>query len=159
MCSFTARMSLTPSVSPARLQTAASVACKCCAKSCYQVEPKIVFPSVSFVFFPFRQMLAVGTRPRMPTVTLATTEGSRPSSTTGATPAAAGEDAHFASSVSSRLGRSQTLNLPLSPSLLRFDHGGFSGGGGGGGNTRWVEEARDDGDWSKPTPRNERLEQ
>lgn len=99
-------MSLTPSVCPARLQTAASVACKCCAKSWYQVEPKIVFPSVSFVFFPFRQMLAVGTQPRMPTATLATTEGSRPSLTTGATPAAAGEDAHFASSVSSRLGHS-----------------------------------------------------
>lgn len=41
--------------------------------------------------------------------------------------------------------------------VLRFDHGGF--GGGGGGNSRWVEEARDDGDWSKPMPRNERLEQ
>lgn len=76
---------------------------------------------------------------------------------TGATPAGAGEDAHFALSASP--GRSHPLNLPLSPSLLRFDHGGFSGGGGGGGNTRWVEEARDDGDWSKPTPRNERLEQ
>uniref|UniRef100_A0A3Q0S9Y8 RNA helicase n=1 Tax=Amphilophus citrinellus TaxID=61819 RepID=A0A3Q0S9Y8_AMPCI len=36
-------------------------------------------------------------------------------------------------------------------------HGGF-GNGGGGGNSRWVEESRDDGDWSKPTPRNERLE-
>lgn len=41
--------------------------------------------------------------------------------------------------------------------MLRFEHGGF--GGGGGGNSRWVEEARDDGDWSKPLPRNERLEQ
>lgn len=41
--------------------------------------------------------------------------------------------------------------------LLRFEHGGF--GGGGGGNSRWVEESRDDGDWSKPLPRNERLEQ
>uniref|UniRef100_A0A3Q1FEH9 RNA helicase n=1 Tax=Acanthochromis polyacanthus TaxID=80966 RepID=A0A3Q1FEH9_9TELE len=40
---------------------------------------------------------------------------------------------------------------------FRFEHGGF-GGGGGGGNSRWVEESRDDGDWSKPTPRNERLE-
>uniref|UniRef100_A0A8C5DWY7 RNA helicase n=1 Tax=Gouania willdenowi TaxID=441366 RepID=A0A8C5DWY7_GOUWI len=39
-----------------------------------------------------------------------------------------------------------------------FEHGGFGGGGGGGGNTRWVEEPRDEGDWSKPTPRNERLE-
>lgn len=40
--------------------------------------------------------------------------------------------------------------------VRRFEHGGF---GGGGGNSRWVEESRDDGDWSKPTPRNERLEQ
>lgn len=46
----------------------------------------------------------------------------------------------------------------ISSSVLRFEHGGF-GGGGGGGNSRWVEESRDDGDWSKPTPRNERLEQ
>lgn len=51
-----------------------------------------------------------------------------------------------------------TYCLPLC-AAFRFDHGGFGGGGGGGGNTRWVEEARDDGDWSKPTPRNERLEQ
>lgn len=43
---------------------------------------------------------------------------------------------------------------------LRFEHGGFGGGGGGGGgNSRWVEESREEGDWSKPTPRNERLEQ
>lgn len=42
---------------------------------------------------------------------------------------------------------------------VRFDHGGFGGGGGGGGNSRWVEESREEGDWSKPTPRNERLEQ
>lgn len=48
--SFTARLSLIPSISLARLQTAA---CKCCAKYCNQAEPKIVFPSVSFVFFPF----------------------------------------------------------------------------------------------------------
>uniref|UniRef100_A0A669D0W6 RNA helicase n=1 Tax=Oreochromis niloticus TaxID=8128 RepID=A0A669D0W6_ORENI len=40
---------------------------------------------------------------------------------------------------------------------IQFEHGGF-GNGGGGGNSRWVEESRDDGDWSKPTPRNERLE-
>lgn len=150
-------MSLTPSVFPAQLQTTASCACKCCAKCCNQVEPKIVFPSVSFVFFPFRQMLAVGTQPRTPTATLATTEGSRPSLMTGATPAGAGEESHFPWLVSS--GRLQSLNLPLWPLLLRFDHSSFSGGGGGGGNTRWVEEARDDGDWSKPTPRNERLEQ
>uniref|UniRef100_A0A3Q3R048 RNA helicase n=1 Tax=Monopterus albus TaxID=43700 RepID=A0A3Q3R048_MONAL len=47
---------------------------------------------------------------------------------------------------------------PINPAQpMGFDHGGF-GGGGGGGNSRWVEESRDDGDWSKPTPRNERLE-
>jgi len=54
---------------------------------------------------------------------------------------------------------SNTIHLPLC-AVLRFEHGGFGGGGGGGGgNSRWVEESRDEGDWSKPTPRNERLEQ
>uniref|UniRef100_A0A4W5PFR0 RNA helicase n=1 Tax=Hucho hucho TaxID=62062 RepID=A0A4W5PFR0_9TELE len=36
-----------------------------------------------------------------------------------------------------------------------YQRGGF----GGGGNSRWVEESRDDEDWSKPTQANERLEQ
>uniref|UniRef100_A0A667YFE5 RNA helicase n=1 Tax=Myripristis murdjan TaxID=586833 RepID=A0A667YFE5_9TELE len=40
--------------------------------------------------------------------------------------------------------------------VLRYERSGFSGGGGG--NSRWVEESRDDEDWSKPTPPNERLE-
>uniref|UniRef100_A0A8B9L0G0 RNA helicase n=1 Tax=Astyanax mexicanus TaxID=7994 RepID=A0A8B9L0G0_ASTMX len=39
--------------------------------------------------------------------------------------------------------------------LIRYERGGF----GGGGNGRWVEESRDDEDWSKPLAPNERLEQ
>ncbi|XP_026073655.1 ATP-dependent RNA helicase DDX3X-like isoform X20 [Carassius auratus] len=39
----------------------------------------------------------------------------------------------------------------------RYERGGF--GGGTGGNSRWVEESRDEEDWSKPLPPNERLEQ
>uniref|UniRef100_A0A8B9RKG1 RNA helicase n=1 Tax=Astyanax mexicanus TaxID=7994 RepID=A0A8B9RKG1_ASTMX len=42
-------------------------------------------------------------------------------------------------------------------SSLRYERGGF-GGGAGMVNTRWVEESRDEEDWSKPTPPNERLE-
>nr|XP_046219755.1 ATP-dependent RNA helicase DDX3X-like isoform X3 [Oncorhynchus gorbuscha] len=37
--------------------------------------------------------------------------------------------------------------------------GGYQRGGyGGGGNNRWQEDSRDDEDWSKPSPANERLE-
>uniref|UniRef100_A0A672P4T0 RNA helicase n=1 Tax=Sinocyclocheilus grahami TaxID=75366 RepID=A0A672P4T0_SINGR len=36
----------------------------------------------------------------------------------------------------------------------RYERGGF----GGGGNSRWVEDSRDDEDWSKPLPPNERVE-
>ncbi|XP_063069735.1 DEAD-box helicase 3 X-linked a isoform X4 [Engraulis encrasicolus] len=36
----------------------------------------------------------------------------------------------------------------------RYDRGGFTAGG----NSRWVEESRDEEDWSKPTSPNERLE-
>ncbi|XP_016322847.1 ATP-dependent RNA helicase DDX3Y-like isoform X3 [Sinocyclocheilus anshuiensis] len=39
----------------------------------------------------------------------------------------------------------------------RYECGGF--GGGTGGNSRWVEESRDEEDWSKPLSPNERLEQ
>ncbi|XP_016106745.1 DEAD-box helicase 3 X-linked a isoform X3 [Sinocyclocheilus grahami] len=39
----------------------------------------------------------------------------------------------------------------------RYERGGF--GGGTGGNSRWVEESRDEEDWSKPLSPNERLEQ
>uniref|UniRef100_A0A8C2GVJ4 RNA helicase n=1 Tax=Cyprinus carpio TaxID=7962 RepID=A0A8C2GVJ4_CYPCA len=40
---------------------------------------------------------------------------------------------------------------------VQYERGGF--GGGTGGNSRWVEESRDEEDWSKPLPSNERLEQ
>ncbi|KAM6958413.1 ATP-dependent RNA helicase DDX3Y-like isoform 5-T5 [Tautogolabrus adspersus] len=59
-------------------------------------------------------------------------------------------------SFSNNRGKSAFYNDRGNTNRGRFDHGGF--GGGGGGNSRWVEEVRDDGDWSKPTPRNERLE-
>uniref|UniRef100_A0A8C7CFQ7 RNA helicase n=1 Tax=Oncorhynchus kisutch TaxID=8019 RepID=A0A8C7CFQ7_ONCKI len=36
-----------------------------------------------------------------------------------------------------------------------YQRGGY---GGGGGNNRWQEDSRDDEDWSKPSPANERLE-
>uniref|UniRef100_A0A8B9LCQ1 RNA helicase n=1 Tax=Astyanax mexicanus TaxID=7994 RepID=A0A8B9LCQ1_ASTMX len=51
----------------------------------------------------------------------------------------------------------QKLLAYLSFSSLRYERGGF-GGGAGMVNTRWVEESRDEEDWSKPTPPNERLE-
>uniref|UniRef100_A0A671V476 RNA helicase n=1 Tax=Sparus aurata TaxID=8175 RepID=A0A671V476_SPAAU len=54
-------------------------------------------------------------------------------------------------------GKSAFFNDRGNANRGRFEHGGF-GGGGGGGSSRWVEESRDEGDWSKPTPRNERLE-
>uniref|UniRef100_A0A8C7CFP4 RNA helicase n=1 Tax=Oncorhynchus kisutch TaxID=8019 RepID=A0A8C7CFP4_ONCKI len=38
------------------------------------------------------------------------------------------------------------------------DRGSTGGYGGGGGNNRWQEDSRDDEDWSKPSPANERLE-
>uniref|UniRef100_A0A3B5MS40 RNA helicase n=1 Tax=Xiphophorus couchianus TaxID=32473 RepID=A0A3B5MS40_9TELE len=60
------------------------------------------------------------------------------------------------SSFGNNRGKSAFFNDRGNASRGRFDHGGF--GGGGGGNSRWVEESRDDGDWSKPLPRNERLE-
>lgn len=100
-------------------------------------------------------MPVAGTRPKTPIAALATTEESLRSSTTEATPAEEGRQRTcFRTHHWIRKPNSQLSNLfPV----LRFDHGGF--GGGGGGNSRWVEESRDDGDWSKPLPRNERLEQ
>uniref|UniRef100_A0AAX7UQ33 RNA helicase n=1 Tax=Astatotilapia calliptera TaxID=8154 RepID=A0AAX7UQ33_ASTCA len=62
------------------------------------------------------------------------------------------------SSFGNNRGKSAFFNDRGNASRGRFEHGGFGNGGGGGGNSRWVEESRDDGDWSKPTPRNERLE-
>uniref|UniRef100_I3KDQ0 RNA helicase n=1 Tax=Oreochromis niloticus TaxID=8128 RepID=I3KDQ0_ORENI len=61
------------------------------------------------------------------------------------------------SSFGNNRGKSAFFNDRGNATRGRFEHGGF-GNGGGGGNSRWVEESRDDGDWSKPTPRNERLE-
>ncbi|KAG7263903.1 hypothetical protein CRUP_021222 [Coryphaenoides rupestris] len=55
-------------------------------------------------------------------------------------------------------GKSAFFNDRGNANRGRFERGAFSGGGGGGGNSRWVEESRDDEDWSKPTPPNERLE-
>lgn len=84
------------------------------------MEPKTVFPSASFLFFLlFRQTLAVGTRPRTPTATLATTEGSRPSSTTGATLAGAGEGTptFFCQSRVTAPRHTSPLIPPLSPRL------------------------------------------
>lgn len=51
-------------------------------------------------------------------------------------------------------GKSAFFNDRGNANRGRFDHGGFNAAG----NSRWVEEPRDEGDWSKPTPRNERLE-
>ncbi|XP_071387462.1 DEAD-box helicase 3 X-linked a isoform X1 [Centroberyx affinis] len=51
-------------------------------------------------------------------------------------------------------GKSAFFNDRGAGSRGRYERGGF----GGGGNSRWVEESRDDEDWSKPTAPNERLE-
>uniref|UniRef100_A0A673LQ66 RNA helicase n=1 Tax=Sinocyclocheilus rhinocerous TaxID=307959 RepID=A0A673LQ66_9TELE len=54
-------------------------------------------------------------------------------------------------------GKSAFFNDRGACSRGRYERGGF--GGGTGGNSRWVEESRDEEDWSKPLPPNERLEQ
>ncbi|XP_052462328.1 ATP-dependent RNA helicase DDX3X isoform X19 [Carassius gibelio] len=54
-------------------------------------------------------------------------------------------------------GKSAFFNDRGAGSRGRYERGGF--GGGTGGNSRWVEESRDEEDWSKPLPPNERLEQ
>ncbi|XP_046700656.1 DEAD-box helicase 3 X-linked a isoform X4 [Silurus meridionalis] len=54
-------------------------------------------------------------------------------------------------------GKSAFFNDRGTGSRGRYERGGFSAGGGMG-NSRWVEESRDEEDWSKPTPPNERLE-
>ncbi|XP_073708178.1 DEAD-box helicase 3 X-linked b isoform X2 [Garra rufa] len=51
-------------------------------------------------------------------------------------------------------GKSSFFNDRGSSSRGRYERGGF----GGGGNSRWVEDSRDDEDWSKPLPPNERME-
>ncbi|XP_048049924.1 DEAD-box helicase 3 X-linked a isoform X11 [Megalobrama amblycephala] len=53
-------------------------------------------------------------------------------------------------------GKSAFFNDRGAGSRGRYERGGF--GGGTGGNSRWVEESRDEEDWSKPMPPNERLE-
>ncbi|XP_073768196.1 DEAD-box helicase 3 X-linked a isoform X20 [Danio rerio] len=53
-------------------------------------------------------------------------------------------------------GKSAFFNDRGASSRGRYERGGF--GGGTGGNSRWVEESRDEEDWSKPMPPNERLE-
>lgn len=45
--------------------------------------------------------------------------------------------------------------LKLLTDIRRYERGGF----GGGGNSRWVDDSRDEEDWSKPLTPNERLEQ
>ncbi|XP_067116946.1 DEAD-box helicase 3 X-linked b isoform X1 [Osmerus mordax] len=51
-------------------------------------------------------------------------------------------------------GKSAFFNDRGSASRGRYERGGFSGAG----NSRWAEDSRDDEDWSKPIPPNERLE-
>uniref|UniRef100_A0A8C2KJ20 RNA helicase n=1 Tax=Cyprinus carpio TaxID=7962 RepID=A0A8C2KJ20_CYPCA len=51
-------------------------------------------------------------------------------------------------------GKSSFFSDRGSSSRGRYERGGF----GGGGNSRWVEDSRDDEDWSKPLPPNERVE-
>ncbi|XP_016095404.1 putative ATP-dependent RNA helicase an3 [Sinocyclocheilus grahami] len=51
-------------------------------------------------------------------------------------------------------GKSSFFNDRGSSSRGRYERGGF----GGGGNSRWGEDSRDDEDWSKPLPPNERVE-
>ncbi|KAF4108928.1 DEAD-box helicase 3 X-linked a isoform X6 [Onychostoma macrolepis] len=53
-------------------------------------------------------------------------------------------------------GKSAFFNDRGAGSRGRYERGGF--GGGTGGNSRWVEESRDEEDWSKPLSPNERLE-
>ncbi|XP_051998240.1 putative ATP-dependent RNA helicase an3 isoform X3 [Xyrauchen texanus] len=53
-------------------------------------------------------------------------------------------------------GKSAFFNDRGAGSRGRYERGGF--GGGTVGNSRWVEESRDEDDWSKPMPPNERLE-
>ncbi|XP_051563900.1 putative ATP-dependent RNA helicase an3 isoform X4 [Myxocyprinus asiaticus] len=53
-------------------------------------------------------------------------------------------------------GKSAFFNDRGAASRGRYERGGF--GGGTVGNSRWVEDSRDEDDWSKPMPPNERLE-
>lgn len=135
---------------------------------------KVLLPVQHFIvlYLLCYQMQVPGTLSRMPIAALATIEGSLHSSMTEAMLIEGGKmmkhrDTILLSQTCFYLLQCQryvinktwVVNHCHLCLLFRFDHGGFGGGGGGGGNTRWVEEARDDGDWSKPMPRNECLEQ
>uniref|UniRef100_A0A8C2BIN5 RNA helicase n=1 Tax=Cyprinus carpio TaxID=7962 RepID=A0A8C2BIN5_CYPCA len=69
----------------------------------------------------------------------------------------AGENAYTSFGGRTDRGKSAFFNDRGAGSRGRYERGGF--GGGTGGNSRWVEESRDEEDWSKPLPSNERLEQ
>uniref|UniRef100_A0A8B9LC55 RNA helicase n=1 Tax=Astyanax mexicanus TaxID=7994 RepID=A0A8B9LC55_ASTMX len=78
--------------------------------------------------------------------------------------AAINRDAYSSFGARSDRGKPAFFNDRGTGSRGRYSHkngcskrGGF-GGGAGMVNTRWVEESRDEEDWSKPTPPNERLE-
>ncbi|XP_037395471.1 DEAD-box helicase 3 X-linked a isoform X3 [Pygocentrus nattereri] len=66
-------------------------------------------------------------------------------------------DAYSSFGARSDRGKPAFFNDRGTGSRGRYERGGF-GGSAGMGNNRWVEESRDEEDWSKPTPPNERLE-
>ncbi|XP_049341121.1 DEAD-box helicase 3 X-linked a isoform X6 [Astyanax mexicanus] len=71
--------------------------------------------------------------------------------------AAINRDAYSSFGARSDRGKPAFFNDRGTGSRGRYERGGF-GGGAGMVNTRWVEESRDEEDWSKPTPPNERVE-
>ncbi|XP_076119459.1 DEAD-box helicase 3 X-linked a isoform X5 [Alosa pseudoharengus] len=68
--------------------------------------------------------------------------------------AGANREAYSSFAARTDRGKSAFFNDRGTGSRGRYERGGFSAGG----NSRWVEESRDEEDWSKPTPPNERLE-
>lgn len=109
--------------------------------------------------------MVAGLSPKTETPTAAsvgvTTEGSPPSS---ATVGLAQEEGMAFCPFSSCIQEQQILNTMVgfwafrhAPLLCRSDR--YERGGFGGGNSRWVEDSRDEEDWSKPMAPNERLEQ
>ncbi|XP_056610454.1 DEAD-box helicase 3 X-linked a isoform X2 [Triplophysa dalaica] len=65
-------------------------------------------------------------------------------------------DAYTSFAGRSDRGKSAFFNDRGTGSRGRYERGGFAGGTGG--NSRWVDESRDEEDWSKQLPPNERLE-